>query len=899
MCVYRVLLLLAFICTTSAYDRTTDYFLWSYGNGSNAIIFKDGSSKWLKTLWIGVNGYNSVNNIATWISQTYAAGAIPYIHSYSYGVAAYGQSVDFTATMNLDYAVAQVIGSRFALVNLETEWDASSVLAVTSSSSGQSALYSRIWGWRTYAPNTVLSTSPGLWNQFPASPYSFFKSIDNQLDMRGTLYSAVSSDSSCTWRDDGSVFTDHIGTLATSLTIGTDLATDFAFQGKVWGTDSRKWISADVAITSCGWGTSGRVQIIQSLINKMPSLIASGWRGMVLRNEAPPSYLRWMGHNNEAGFVWSTDSSTVSVINSGLGTAKSILFSTVWATAAPVTTTTTTKAPTTTTTTTAPPTTTTTTTQAPTTTTTTTQAPTTTTTTTASPTTTTTTAQPLASTTLSPVTTLPTPSTVEATSADTPTPSISTTSNPTQTGAPTVVPSSGPKDSNATTLPTTTTTNNPIATVISTTTAAPLPIPLVVLLTPTKVTYNDTVTIYGVALSTLSDQVVCRFTLDDSTKDSPTDCSSGSCACTVPLFDKVQNITIWVDLVYAGAVVPTSNSRLSITYYYDDYSYTANFGDETVLGNKFSGDVGNLGATAFESSSLIKNPDSLVMSSYLPDAKTRVAIATSQTFKMNGQAVYVDFSSQTATSSGNVMELSLFSSSYSVIASLEQSTSTLYLSFMVGSATTAKKTSCKALIGDTRLYLALQDSTIQAYMITAAYDTLCSVSMTIDSKDVDLNAYLQVGISQSNIVPTVARSGKNSQQSTYLRATLNSFAVVCQADACASTATSPTTLSPGYTALIVIMSLLGFCLTLSCIYVIISVIVGRVLFLRREEKDMYMAQVSSPGSPLTIDTTRLDNRGLYSHLTGNTPASPTPGSPEVIITPATPTISLSPQSDIV
>jgi hypothetical protein len=150
------------------------------------------------------------------------------------------------------------------------------------------------------------------------------------LDLRSNIFRAPSNADTCTWRvlvgeTQNTTYTEG-RSIDDAEQISGYLYAANNFGNQFWGIDSRKWITSDVAITSCGWGSAGRVLILQNLIASLYNLMQNGWRGMVLRNQASVTGYRFMGENNEAGYVWAPgDTATASAVDQGLQFAWTLL----------------------------------------------------------------------------------------------------------------------------------------------------------------------------------------------------------------------------------------------------------------------------------------------------------------------------------------------------------------------------------------------------------------------------------------------------------------------------------------------------------------------------------------------------------------------------------------------
>jgi hypothetical protein len=348
---FLLLALLVGVAHAVTSSQMSDYFLWSSSNGNNVIVLRDGTVATVAVQWVGLSAWYDMSGITSWYKTVVAAGQVPYFHDYSLGTIVYGnKAITYSSILSFDTNLAKLIGNTIAFVNLDTEWgkinllmcqltkiDANGVYPYAISSDGINNFLARIKIFRQYAPNAKLSASGGFWTLDYGSSsinYAAFKSVDALLDLRSTLYSAVTSDSSCCWRQlSGSsgpttMYTDGVS-LATAQQSTSILNRRNGYMNKLWGTTSRKWFAADVAVTSCGWGVSGQAAIIQNIVSNLPTLFSAGFRGMVLRNISPPTQYRFMGQNNEAGFTWYPPSSgvytTSTTVAAGLTAAVNLM----------------------------------------------------------------------------------------------------------------------------------------------------------------------------------------------------------------------------------------------------------------------------------------------------------------------------------------------------------------------------------------------------------------------------------------------------------------------------------------------------------------------------------------------------------------------------------------------
>ena len=150
---------------------------------------------------------------------------------------------------------------------METEWDVEEVLTLFQTAEGTQCLKDRVNMFRTYAPNTIVVSSPGLWKS--TSSYTFFSSIDATLNARAILTHIVNiGNTTCSLKYDGSYWTSGANSLSDALVLLDDTITsDLQKMNDAWGTVSpMEWIIADSGVTSCGWGESGQATILNILV---------------------------------------------------------------------------------------------------------------------------------------------------------------------------------------------------------------------------------------------------------------------------------------------------------------------------------------------------------------------------------------------------------------------------------------------------------------------------------------------------------------------------------------------------------------------------------------------------------------------------------------------------------
>jgi hypothetical protein len=103
--------------------QTSDMFFWSSSNGNNVLILADGTVATVGVQWVGLSAWYDLAGIKAWYTTIVAAGQIPYFHDYSLGTIIYNtRNISYAGILQFDLSLAQMIGSNFAIVNLDTEW---------------------------------------------------------------------------------------------------------------------------------------------------------------------------------------------------------------------------------------------------------------------------------------------------------------------------------------------------------------------------------------------------------------------------------------------------------------------------------------------------------------------------------------------------------------------------------------------------------------------------------------------------------------------------------------------------------------------------------------------------------------------------------------------------------
>jgi hypothetical protein len=302
--------------------RTPSYFLWSNMDGSNNVILSGGQVKTVDTYWTGLSAWNDSKAVSKAVKVTIDSGKVPFIHVSSFSDKGQISLGNCKRAINFDEKIAKTIGNNFAFVNIETEWDKPGVVGFVNTTQGMQCFIHRISVWRTFAPKTVLMSSPGLWA--PEDNYSFFSNISAKLDIHANLQLMTNNAAECTWRVSGGSFTGG-KTLDQALLVAHDLKSKQDKMSRVW-KNRAPFVTADAAITACGWGSAGQARILSKIVDNMCELVRNrGWHGMNLRNYSPDPQWRTMGQHNEGMFPWSQNSDAKVQIQRGLDKAIHIM----------------------------------------------------------------------------------------------------------------------------------------------------------------------------------------------------------------------------------------------------------------------------------------------------------------------------------------------------------------------------------------------------------------------------------------------------------------------------------------------------------------------------------------------------------------------------------------------
>ncbi|KAL9649919.1 hypothetical protein ABK040_011392 [Willaertia magna] len=322
---FFIIACLCFLITFIQGQKQTKYFLWpNPTTGDAQMILSDGSVKQIETLWVGYAAWTDVNQVRSKIREIIARGNVPYIHAYNFGDS--GLRGQFEKANAFDLEVAKAIGGNIAFINIDTEWDVSDVLNLFQSAQGQQSLLTRVQNYKTYSPNAIVTSSPGLWG--PASSYTFFKDISKQLDARSILLHIVSNSPTCGKRIDGSVWTNGVNSLQEGKTrVIENIISSLNKMNTAWGDNNNgNWFIADTGVTQCDWGQSGQSEILNEIIKNLDCLYAKGFRGFNLRNQGPDELAeRAMGIENEGRFIFTNSAASKQVLQNGFTKVKSIL----------------------------------------------------------------------------------------------------------------------------------------------------------------------------------------------------------------------------------------------------------------------------------------------------------------------------------------------------------------------------------------------------------------------------------------------------------------------------------------------------------------------------------------------------------------------------------------------
>jgi hypothetical protein len=306
-----------------------DFFLWPDPNtGDAVVVFKDGTMKKIQIIWAGYAAWKELDQVLDRIKTLLERGIVPFIHLYHFGDD--GLRGDHHLAVEFDTAVAQAIGNyTLAYINIETEWDDRTYMQFLESPEGIQMFKDRFAAFRRYTNKAVLSSSPGLWLTTPE--YTWFAELDDRVDFRAhslqfvNSYNKTCSERSSSYNVDGNATYWNFGIMSEQDALAHTIKRMKLDNNKMdaaWGPKDNNWITADVGLSSCGWGCHIQAQILNQWVTNLDCLYASGYRGMALRNGAPAAENRAMGYLNEGGMIWNGGEfncpETIAVAQTGL-----------------------------------------------------------------------------------------------------------------------------------------------------------------------------------------------------------------------------------------------------------------------------------------------------------------------------------------------------------------------------------------------------------------------------------------------------------------------------------------------------------------------------------------------------------------------------------------------------
>jgi hypothetical protein len=254
-------------------------------------------------------------------------GKVPYIMFYHWGdgnepdepgpdvpdmsEAETGSTEDYEHWYDFARTIAGAIGhDNRAYVVIESEWDVNGKTSACSTKfiNGMNTV---IDIFEDLAPNAVLVNSPGMWKS--DSDYTCFTPA-KRFDVQGFPLHVVHGSDDCTKKLNGSYYDGGYDTLqAAKDDVIPRIKRNVEKAKRLFSSTSKPFRTqiTDLAITSCGWTTSGQGELFDIVVNALPSLYDNqALRAVKIRTDGPSDRDRAMGLKNEGGFVWGTSAQT-------------------------------------------------------------------------------------------------------------------------------------------------------------------------------------------------------------------------------------------------------------------------------------------------------------------------------------------------------------------------------------------------------------------------------------------------------------------------------------------------------------------------------------------------------------------------------------------------------------
>ena len=287
-----------------------------------------------ETIWGGFASIWDKNVVAAKIKEQLGStgnvnggtGKVPYVMFYHWGdgnnAAEAGPDVpkmsrahegdydDYQAWYDFARTIARAIGPNRAYVVVESEWDVNGKESACAPNFIE-GMDEVIDIFEELAPNATLVNSPGLWKS--SSDYTCF-TPGKRFDVQGFPVHIVHNSTHCATKPNngglyggGMSYADAQAKTVTKVRENADKVKAYFSSTAI---PFRTQIT-DLAITTCGWGSTGQADLFKRVVDALPALYDEKALRAVKIRTGPPRYEdRAMGDYNEQGFVWSSAAAT-------------------------------------------------------------------------------------------------------------------------------------------------------------------------------------------------------------------------------------------------------------------------------------------------------------------------------------------------------------------------------------------------------------------------------------------------------------------------------------------------------------------------------------------------------------------------------------------------------------
>jgi hypothetical protein len=308
-----------------AATQPAEPFLWAQKRVSTTDM------KPVDDIWLGGATNTTADAAYDIVDRAADNGDTPFIKFYHWGddgsptMGNFGAATTTQINGWKSYAhkIATALGSRPGYIVMEPEYDTNmSSTNGACSSKFETAMKEIVVDLKNTAENLVIINQSSFWAD-SASPYTCYADTAKTMHAQGFLIHVSNKDPNCTWRTSNYDGPYTGGEDATkSLEIVAKAKRKAYLTRQAFGTD-RAFLS-DLAVTSCGWGGQHQADIFDRLADAIPALYKDeGLRGALIRTGGPSENQRYLGVNNEGGFVWSSQSATR--INAAYGEIQTFL----------------------------------------------------------------------------------------------------------------------------------------------------------------------------------------------------------------------------------------------------------------------------------------------------------------------------------------------------------------------------------------------------------------------------------------------------------------------------------------------------------------------------------------------------------------------------------------------